>query len=687
MARPKKKPAAAKRPAKPAKTAPKKPAAKVAAKPAAARVPVPRPTVKTQPTGQKRATDTSGVRARFTDPLRRFNEHESIRALIESQAVNHADRTFMIFEDDGRECTFAALDEKTNRAGNMLRECGAADGARVAILMENSPEYVYMLLGAMKAGLIAVPIHSDLSSDQIRFALEDCGAAALVVDESLWDKVGSYYTDLPGLLAVLVNGNAENIAGLKVHNSHKETARVDLLPLVSLQGALDSANAGPITARATRWWDEGEILYTGHDLKHPRGAILQHRQFMTSARWLALWLRLSSRDRILNVLPLFHINAQVLGLFAPLVLGATVVLSREFSVSRVWRAVERYRVTAINAVPTMLGIMTSREISEARGARGEAHWPAPHESPGALGKRDDTEARERGLARAHDISTLRMVVCGAAPLPRATLKSFEQCFLVPVIEGFSMTETTCFASLNPNDGTRKLGSVGLGVGNKVAVQNDQFAPKPLEDNWQPTSLSRMSPTIFPTANIGEPGEICVWGENVLKEYYQRPSVNPQAFAGGWFHSGDVGRMDADGYIYVLGPRGQQIQMGGETFMPREIDEALFGHKQVEQAASITTPDARKGSMVTTWVVMRKGTFDGGAEDGRLPANEEQQRQMQVQLKKWMTNELGDKRQPTTIVFARQIPQDASGKTRTLDLKRMSRALHPGTPYRHDDGEE
>lgn len=681
----KKKPAkkqAAKK-AKPAKAAAKSAARPTRAMPASE----PRPTVKAPALSQRRTTDASSVRARFTDPLRRFNEHESIRALIESQGVNQGDRTFLVCEDDGREFTFAALDEKTNRAGNVLRECGAADGARVALLMESSPEYVFMLLGAMKAGLIAVPIHSDMTDTQVRFALEDCGAAVLVVDESQWAKVSAYYTELPGLQAVLVNGGAEALDGLKVHQSHKETARVDLMPLVDLQGALASAGGDALTCKAPRWWDEAEILYTGHDLKHPRGAILQHRQFMTAARWMSVWLRLGTRDRVLNNLPLFHINSQVVGLFTPLVLGATLVLSREFNVSRIWRAVERYRVTVIAAVPTMLGILTSREINEARGARGEAHWPAPHESPGALGKRDDTEARERGLARAHDISALRMMVCGAAPLPRATLKAFEQCFLVPVIEGFSMTETACFAALNPNDGTRKLGSVGLGVGNKIAIQDDKRAPRPLADNWQPTSLARMSPAIFPTANIGEPGEICVWGENVLKEYFQRPNVNPQAFAGGWFHSGDMGRMDSDGYIYVLGPRGQEVSRDGETFMPREIDEALFSHKQVEQAASINTPDSRRGSLVTTWVVMRKGTFDGGPEDGRLPANEEQQRQMRETLKRWMKHELGEKRQPTTIVFAHRIPQDASGKTRALDLARMSRAVNPNSSYPPHDDEE
>jgi len=627
------------------------------------------------------------VRARFTDPLRRFGEFENVRGLIESQAKAHGDRTFLVFEDDGREYSYATLDERTSRAARVLRELGVAEGGRVALLMPNAPEFVFVLLGAMKAGLIAVPVRTDLGAGQVRAALEDSGAAVLVVDEDLWPNVSGYFEELPGLMAVLVSGRTESVAAQSIRKDHLNLPRGDACQVISLQGALDAADPAALDARQPRWWDEAAILYTSHDLKSPRGAILQHRQFMTSARWLSVWLGLGPRDKFLNALPLFHANAQVLGVFAPLLLGGTLILSREFNVARVWRAIERYRVNVMAAVPSMLGILAGREVAEARGARGQAAWPSPQESPGALGLREDSEARERGLARAHDISSLRMVVCGAAPLPRTTLKSFEQCFLVPVIEGLSMTETTCFATLNPADGTRRLGSVGLAVGNKVAIQDDGRAPRPLDDNWQPTCLARMSPNIFPTANIGEPGEICVWGENVLKEYFRRPGVNPQAFAGGWFHTGDLGRMDADGFLYVLGQRGQQVQRDGTAFMPREIDEALFTHKSVESAASIAAGDSRRGSLVTTVVVMRRGTFPGGPDDGRMPSDDDQKQQMQAQLKGWMQTDLGEVKQPTTLVFAPRIPQDAAGKTRIFELQKLARRMSPAGTFAPDESEE
>ncbi|MCC6464657.1 MAG: acyl--CoA ligase, partial [Planctomycetes bacterium] len=611
----------------------------------------------------RKTTGSIGVRARFTDPLRRFNEHENIRDLIEGQAARLGDKPFLVCEDDGREYSYRALHDRTTRVANLLRELGAGNGARVAMLLENSADAVFVLLGAMKSGLLAVPLNEAFSPVQLRSALEDSGASLLVTSPANWQRVSSMVDSLPGLQAVLLTGGATELGGVRVGQDHRNLAPDGgFVPVLSLDACCALASSSAVSSPVPRWWDEAALIYTESEIKNPRGVILQHRQFMTSARWLATWLKLDERERVMCTLPLFHTKAQVMGVFLPLVLGATVVISRAFSVNRFWRAVERYKASVAVAVPSMVGILTARELSGARVSRTDLPWPAAHESPGAACARDDAEAREQGLARGHDISTLRMLVCGAAPLPRAAQKAFEQCFLVPVIEGFSMAETTCFATLNPMDGTRRLGSVGPTVGNKAAIQDDRRPARPLEDNWQPTGLARMNPPIFPTAEVGEPGELCIWGENVMKEYFRRPAANPAAFAGGWFHTGDVARQDPDGFFYILGRKGEEIIRDGKRFMPREIDEALFAHAQVEMAASVGVQDARKGPQVTTWVVMRKGTFEGGAADGRLPRDAAQEQHMTELLEAHLQGRLEPGRRPTTILFLPQIPQDSSGKT-------------------------
>lgn len=649
-----------KKPAKPAVKARVSPAKKAAAK-AARKSEAPTATMPKAPTGKH---STSNVRPRFTEPLRRFGEYENVRALIEGQAAKLGARTFLINEDDGREYSFAKLNERTNRVANLLRDLGATTGSRVALVLPNSPDFVFALLGAMKGGYIAVPLNLALPVETLRFALEDCGANYLVTDSNTYHALGDLQL-LPGLDAVLVADNLDR------SHAPQKSQPAGGQQVLDLHTSIDAASDAELPTEHPRWWDEAEIVYTGHQLDQPRGAILQHRQFMTSARWLSVWLSLGQEQRVMSVLPLFHANGQVTSLFLPLVMGGSVVLSREFSVSRVWKAVERYRVTTLSAVPSMLGILADRELSEAARVRSKvtAPWPSAYESPGALAQRDDTDAREKGLARAHDISSLERVICGAAPLPSAVQKAFEKCFLTPVIEGFSMAETTCFATLNPGDGTRRIGSVGVPVGNKVAIQDDRQPARPLTE-WQPNSLQRMSPAMFPTADIDEPGEICVWGENVLKEYLHRPQLNPVAFAGGWFHTGDMGRIDRDGFLYVLGKKGEAIDLGSERMMPREVDELLFAHDKVENVATVGIDHPRKGPQVTTWVVMKAGTFSGGPESGRLPANDSQAETVQQDIRRYLAAKLPEKKRPSSIIFARRLPQDVAGKTRVIELRKL-----------------
>lgn len=628
--------------------------------------------------GQRRPTDVVRVRARFTEPLRRFSPYENLRDLIQGQADKYEDRTFLIYEDDGREYSYRALDRQTTAVANVLHELGFGKGARVALLLENSPEFAFAFLGAMKGGFIAVPMNLQLADEQLRFMLEDCGAGTVITSSAVWQRIAPLLESLPGLEAVLLVDRPGAGSGISVEPNHTGKPGNGPYRIMDFTGCLSAAKPELQTA-TLGWWDEAQIVYTGHHLDQPRGAILQHRQFMTSARWLAIWLNLDAQQRFMSVLPLFHANAQIVTLFTPLQIGGSVVLSKEFSVARVWRAVERYRVSTLSAVPAMLGILADRELAEARGAKppGPASWPSPQESPGTLCQRNDVEAREAGLARAHDISSLERVLCGAAPLPSEVQKRFEQTFLVPVIEGYSMAETTCFAMLNPGNGTRKLGSVGVGVGNKVAIQNNSMPPRPLEGDWGPMSLPRMNPAVFPTAEVYEPGEICVWGENVLKEYYHRPQDNPESFAGGWFHTGDIGYQDAEGFFYVLGNKNEQVELDGERFMPREVDEQLFAHGQVEHAATVAL-EATGGSTVTTWVVMRKGTFPGGPDEGRMPADEQQLDAKRDEITAFLAQRLVAKKCPASIQFARKLPTDATGKTRILELKRLAdrRAVLP-----------
>lgn len=615
----------------------------------------------------RRTTEVIRTRARFTDPMRAANEYNNVRDLIQGQGAKHGNRTFLIYEHDGREYSYLQLDERTTRAANVMLALGAQRGARVALLMNNSPEYVFAWLGAMKAGFVAVPVSTDVGPEEFKQVMQDCGASILYTSKEFWPIYQLARDGLPGLLGVLLEGDCPDSVRVEtVAREGKGPRDVFDFNACMKQAALELKTPTP------QQWDEAQLCYTGRSLDMPRGAVLQQRQFLTAARCLSTALSFNATQRMLCALPLFHVNAQVTSIFAPLCLGGSAVLFNEFSASRFWPAVERYKVTTVSAVPSMLGILTEREIAESRGLKRESSdvWPAGHESPGALRKQDDKGSRELGLARAHDISSLRLVISGAAALPQATQLAFEKCFLVPVLEGYSLAETTGFATLNPANGTRKIGSVGKSLGDKVAIWDEARPLRPLEGDWTHKSFVRANPAVFPTADNNQRGEICIWGEGTLKEYFNRPSDNPRVFAGGWFHSGDLGRVDADGFVYVLGRKGEFIERDGDFVSPREVDEVLMRHELVETSATLGTAGNEGRQQITTFVILRKGAFGQGREDGRMPSSDAERQAMLDKLKSHAAQFLTEKKRPTTIVFASSLPTDATGKTRVHILRKQ-----------------
>lgn len=602
---------------------------------------------------------TSKIQARFTDPLRRSTEHDSIVALLLEQAQQHNERSFLICEDEGREISFREIEEQSARVANLLTKLNVQKGERVALALGSEPEDVFIWFGVMRTGAVCVPLNTGLGTESLKYQLQDSGASVLFAGATFIETMSETLADSPGMRATVVVGQR---GSLELSDDAVEEGQMHA---ESVLANMSTTYHEPEMS----WWDEAMILYTGVATPTPKGAIIQHRQLLTSARRTATWLKLSSGDRVFSVLPFFHVNGLVPGLLAPMIVGAQVISASKFRASHVWPAVEKYKVTVMNCVPAMLGILTSQERQDRpmrKYLRNVDVWPNAKESPGALRIPEDTHARETGLARGHDIRSVRLVLSGAAPLTRQVCVDFEATFLIPVIEGYSQSETSGFCTLNPIDGTRKIGSVGLPLGTKVCVVSDDNPAKPLDD-WTPTCLERMSPSVFPALDANHDGEICVWGDVVMKEYFRAPEANPTAFAGGWFHTGDFGRTDSDAYVYVYGPKSDVIQMDTGTFSPREIDEVVTKIRDVEQVVSIA--ESIKGSpRVKTFVIFRRGTFPDGPNEGRLPANDEQRVDKESEIREVLRDNLPEGKRPTTLLFLKDLPQDRTGKTRRWALR-------------------
>ena len=330
------------------------------------------------------------------------------------------------------------------------------------------------------------------------------------------------------------------------------------------------------------------LMYTSGTTGVPKGVQLSHRALVAGGRNTATAHQLTPADRALCVLPLYHINGFCVTLMGPLVSGGSVWLAPKFSVSAFWDQIEQHRCTWFSVVPTQISYLL-------------------HHSE-----------------RAAPQSFLRFGRSASAPLAPEIQTAFEDRFKVPIIETMGMTETAAQLLSNPlPPGVRKIGSPGLAFGNEVMIADDQQRALP----------------------SGQEGEILIRGDNLMSGYFKDPQATQEAFtAEGWLRSGDLGRMDEDGYVFITGRLKELIIKGGENIAPREVDEALYADPSVIEAAAFAVPCSVYGEKVEAAVVL----------DTSVEPNEDK-------LIAICVERLGPFKAPSRVHFLPELPKGPSGK--------------------------
>ncbi|HXG64662.1 MAG TPA: long-chain fatty acid--CoA ligase [Blastocatellia bacterium] len=346
--------------------------------------------------------------------------------------------------------------------------------------------------------------------------------------------------------------------------------------------------------------DEAIIIYTSGTTGKPKGVLLTHGNLLTNAREIAEWLRLTATDRALMIMPLFHVNALMTTGLAALWAGGSIVLAPRFSASAHWRTVSDYGVTYFGSVATMLSMLN-------------------HTYP-------------EGIPASCDTSRLRFALCGSAPVPVEVMKRFEALFACPVVEGYGLSESTCRATFNPPD-RRRPGSVGLPIGNEMKVFDDH------DRELGPNQV----------------GEIVLRGANIMKGYYRDEEATRAAFRSGWFHTGDLGYRDEDGFFYIVDRKSDMIIRGGENIYPREIDEVLYQHPKVKDAATVGVADPLYGEEVKSFVVLREGEQATAQE-----------------IIEFCRARLADFKCPKQVEFLEAIPKGPTGKLLKRELAKKGR---------------
>src|SRR6266566_1042318 len=466
------------------------------------------------------------------------DEPQNLGELLDQRAGHAPDKHFLFSETDGRRFTYIGFKTAVNRASDLLALRGVGKGDVVSLLMPNSAEYIIAYFACWKLGAIAGPINSLLKAQEISYVISDSEARALLVHSDFLPTVESIRSELPGLQEVIrFDDQAVAFSEFRNESSDAVSSGLNLSSIERSQIDRDS---------------EAIIIYTSGTTGKPKGCLLTHGNLIANARQISRWLGFDNNDRLLTLMPLFHMNAVSVTTMSALYAGGSTVVSPKFSASRFWQIISDYQITSFGSVATMLSMLLTTY---------------PDGVPNGL-KTDQ----------------LRFAMCGSAPVPAEVMKRFEETFNCLVVEGYGLSESTCRSTFNPPDERRRPGSCGKPIGNEMKVVDE---------------LDREVPN-------GTLGEIVLRGENILKGYYRNPEATATAFRNGWFHTGDVGYRDADGFYYIVDRKSDMIIRGGENIYPREIDEVLYQHPAVAAAATIGVPDSLYGEEVAAFIVLKNG---------------------------------------------------------------------------------
>ena len=500
--------------------------------------------------------------------------------MLEDLADRKGETVFLYDARNRVSMTYRRFLEQICQVRDFLGEAGVKEGDRVLLMMDNSLEFAVNFFAVTFCQAAAVPVNTNLKWKELLYIMEDTRASGILIQRDYEDR-------LKDAVAEVKKECPKETAAEEKKSDGISCMRLPLQENVWYQ-SLFSDGARDLPENTAM------LLYTSGTIGYPKGVILSFDNLMSKTADIIEAHQLTDRDRVLCVLPWFHINGLVITLLTPLVSEQTIVIGGRFSVSRFWGYVEEYGITWFSGVPTMYSHMLARGIPE-------------------YGKH----------------SSLRFARSASSALPGAVMREFEETCHVPVIESYGITEGCAQITSNPlPPAVHKVNSVGLAYGNRIKVVNSRGEVQP----------------------AGTAGEVWIRGSNITCGYYHKPEETERSFTDGWFHSGDVGYLDEEGYLFLNGRIKELINRAGEKFSPLEIDEVLYQMPEVELAAAVGVPDAVYGEEVACFIRLKKG---------RVLSEQ--------QVKNWCEARIASYKVPRKVFFVDEIPQGGNGKIQRLKL--------------------
>lgn len=476
--------------------------------------------------------------------------------LLDRAAAKYPSHIALIFF--GNKVSYKELQSMINCFASALSGIGTKKGDRIVLVLPNCVEFVIAYFASLKIGAIVVPTNPMYSLREMEFQLKDCGAETMVILDMLYNKYKKVIETSPAKKCIitsikdflpLTKGLVLPIKQWFDKINRKVEAKEGIFFFKKL---LDSNKE--ISGHAAIDVEEVALLqYTGGTTGVSKGVMLTHKNLVANAFQCRIWLFVlnDGEEKVLLVLPLFHIFA-LTALNFSILLGASIVLHPQFKIKEVLKSIDNQKVTFFPAVPSIFNIMNN--------------------SP---------------YLKKHDISSLKFCFSGGAGLPAEVSDKFEKLTSIKIYEGYGLSEASPVTHVNPISENRKIGTIGLPLpGTDIKIVKGKLFQR--------------------SQSPGSEGELLVSGPQVMKGYWNRPDETKKVLSKGWLYTGDIAKMDEQGFCQIIDRKKEMIIVGGNNIYPREIEELLYEKTEIQEAAVIGLPDKSRGEYIKAFVVLKEG---------------------------------------------------------------------------------
>lgn len=480
----------------------------------------------------------------------------------------------------GEELTFRDLEERVKRCAAALKALGVKKGDRVAVMLPNCPQFVIAYYAILALGGIVVQTNPMYVERELQYQLNDAGAAYLIVLDLLYPRAEAVRNSTSLQKIILVSLPA--LGSYSGALGNKVYKFDELLAQFPADAIVEVVSPEDIAV----------LQYTGGTTGASKGAMLTHRNLVSNCFQVREFMKATffdGQERILTALPLFHVYGMTCCMNLVICFGGTMLLVPRFDATLILQTIHRYRPTSFPGAPTMyVALLNHPDLTK------------------------------------YDIKSINTCLSGSAPLPVEVQIRFEEVTGASVVEGYGLSEASPVTHCNPIRGPRKIGSIGVPYPDTVCrivdIETGQDLPP------------------------GQVGELVIRGPQVMKGYWQKPEETAQALKDGWLYTGDLAKMDEDGFFYIVDRKKDMIIAGGYNIYPREVEEVLYQHPKIKEAIVVGVPDSYRGETVKAYVVVKEG-----------------ERLTEQEVIDYCNTNLARYKVPRLVEFRQELPKTAVGK--------------------------